>query len=486
MARALPVAVLAAASILAVGRAEAQSLGTFRWQLQPFCNVVSVNVVQAGAIYTVDGVDDQCRGTQRAPLVGLATPNPDGSIGFGLHVVTVPGGRGVDIDARISLATLSGSWSDSAGNAGTLAFNASAGGTARPLPPASPIPAAFALLSDGGFLAQGTTTGTIPTQGAGTQMMWHPGKASFRAGVVFSTQWDDFNVGVGSAGFGLDTRASGEEATALGRSTTASGSVSTAMGQGTTASGSRSTAMGNGTTASGESSTSIGESTTASGGGGSPAMGLRTTASGESSTAIGAFSVAGGSASFAAGSGAEAFGDGSVALGSNARTTSTGHGAFVFADRSTTTSFVVGLNEFAVRAAGAVAFHTDSTNTSGQRLAAGGSQWLGVSDVNTKHDFRALDGDEVLAKIAAMPVTEWSYKQPATTRHIGPTAQDFHAAFGLGEDPLRIGSMDADGVALAAVKALEARTSTLRAECDALREAVAVLRAELAALKAVR
>ncbi len=122
------------ASRLVGATAEAQPIGTFSWQLQPFCNVVTVTVTQQGGVYTLDGYDNQCGAPQRAPLVGLATPNPDGTIGLGLHVVTVPGGRGVQIDARITLAALGGTWSDSAGNAGTFAFNASTGGSPRPAP----------------------------------------------------------------------------------------------------------------------------------------------------------------------------------------------------------------------------------------------------------------------------------------------------------------------------------------------------------------
>ena len=114
--------------------AAAQSLGSFTWQLQPFCNKVVVTVTQDGALYHVDGYDDQCGAGQRAPLVGLATPNPDGSIGFGLNIVTVPGGRNVHVDARIDLGTLSGPWSDSAGNSGTYAYNGAAGGSPRPAP----------------------------------------------------------------------------------------------------------------------------------------------------------------------------------------------------------------------------------------------------------------------------------------------------------------------------------------------------------------
>ena len=99
-----------------------------------------------------------------------------------------------------------------------------------------------------------------------------------------------------------------------------------------------------------------------------------------------------------------------------------------------------------MRAAGGVYFYTNAALTTGQRLGAGGNQWLGHSDVNLKHQFRDIDGEDVLARIARMPVPEWSYRaQEAGIRHLGPTAQDFHAAFGLGEDPLYIGSMDADG-----------------------------------------
>ncbi len=95
-------------------------------------------MTQNGGVYTLDGFDDQCGAPQRAPLVGLATPNPDGTIGFGLNIVTVPGGKSVHVDARMSLATFGGPWSDSAGNSGTLVFNGAAAGSARPVPTGAP------------------------------------------------------------------------------------------------------------------------------------------------------------------------------------------------------------------------------------------------------------------------------------------------------------------------------------------------------------
>jgi len=90
-----------------------------------------------------------------------------------------------------------------------------------------------------------------------------------------------------------------------------------------------------------------------------------------------------------------------------------------------------------------------------------------------------------LARIAAMPVRERNYKsQPAAIRHVGPTAQDFHAAFGLGEDARRINSIDADGIALAAARALEARTRELDARHQALANENEALRARLDRLEA--
>ena len=84
----------------AVSEARAQTLGTFRWQLQPFCNVVTLLVRQEGAVYTLDGFDDQCGASSLASMVGTAFLNPDGSIGFGLAGATAPGAAPVMLYAR--------------------------------------------------------------------------------------------------------------------------------------------------------------------------------------------------------------------------------------------------------------------------------------------------------------------------------------------------------------------------------------------------
>ncbi|WP_291987854.1 hypothetical protein [Luteitalea sp.] len=144
--------------------AQGSTIGTFRWQLQPFCNVVTVTVVQQGGQYHVDGTDDLCGAARLASVVGRAFPNPDGTIGFGLTTVTTTGAAPVHLDARIGLQTLSGPWTDSAGNAGTfvLTAGAGAGGSPRPIPAGGIAPGSIT----GAQIAPGTLTGIHLAPGA--------------------------------------------------------------------------------------------------------------------------------------------------------------------------------------------------------------------------------------------------------------------------------------------------------------------------------
>jgi hypothetical protein len=135
MARSLALAVIAAVS-WSVVPASAQPLGTFNWQLQPFCNLLTIAVVQQGGQYQLDGRDDLCGEPQGATLVGLAIQNPDGTIGLGLTIVTSQGGTPVHVYATLSIATLGGTWHDNAGNSGSFVFTPGSRvvGTPRPIP----------------------------------------------------------------------------------------------------------------------------------------------------------------------------------------------------------------------------------------------------------------------------------------------------------------------------------------------------------------
>lgn len=102
------------------------------------------------------------------------------------------------------------------------------------------------------------------------------------------------------------------------------------------------------------------------------------------------------------------------------------------------------------------------------------------SDRNQKEHFAPVDVQEILGKVATLPIETWNYKdQNATIRHMGPMAQDFAAAFNVGEDNRFINVVDANGVALAAIQALyqqlqekKAEISTMRAELDALKQII--------------
>ena len=91
-----------------------------------------------------------------------------------------------------------------------------------------------------------------------------------------------------------------------------------------------------------------------------------------------------------------------------------------------------------------------------------------------------MDAQAVLTKVAALPLTQWRFKALPAALHLGPTAQDFRAAFGLGLDDKSIATVDADGVALAAIQGLDRKVET---ENAALRRENADLREHLERLE---
>ncbi len=80
--------------------------------------------------------------------------------------------------------------------------------------------------------------------------------------------------------------------------------------------------------------------------------------------------------------------------------------------------------------------------------------FVSTSDRAAKQDLRPVDPRAILEGVASLPISEWSYVLDPEVRHVGPMAQDFRAAFGLGQDERHIATVDAEGVALAAIQAL--------------------------------
>jgi FtsZ-binding cell division protein ZapB len=236
-------------------------------------------------------------------------------------------------------------------------------------------------------------------------MMWYPGKAAFRAGQVSNTQWDDANIGLFSTAFGQDVRALGDHSFAQGLNAVAASVASIAMGQDVVATGANSVVLG--------------YKAISSTGGGTP------------------------------------------------RT-----GTFVFGDRSvssTGSALTASLTNSAHwRVANGFFIYTSSTLGSGVQVTAGSGSWSSLSDRDAKENFAPVDTREILRGVVEMPITTWNYKtQDPSIRHIGAMAQDFHSAFGIGEDDKHISTIDPDGVALAAIQGLHEELKDRDAKIDA-------------------
>jgi hypothetical protein len=102
------------------------------------------------------------------------------------------------------------------------------------------------------------------------------------------------------------------------------------------------------------------------------------------------------------------------------------------------------------------------------------------SDRNVKAGFEAVDTKSFLERVVALPITRWHYTNDLEAAHVGPVAQDFHAAFGLGSDDKHIATVDADGVALAAIQGLnqklEEKLQQKETEIMELKQAVTELK----------
>jgi hypothetical protein len=89
------------------------------------------------------------------------------------------------------------------------------------------------------------------------------------------------------------------------------------------------------------------------------------------------------------------------------------------------------------------------------------------SDRNIKTDFSVVQPEEILAKLLALPIQRWRFTNEISgVQHLGPTAQDFKAAFGLGTSDKTIGSVDESGVALVAIQGLNEKVDQLKGELE--------------------
>ena len=265
----------------------------------------------------------------------------------------------------------------------------------------------------------------------------------------------------------------------------------------TVAGGIRNTASGNRATIGGGSyNTASGYRATVGGGFFNPASGYAATVGGgRSNTASASLAtVGGGFVNTASGENATVPGGGrNTALGgfsfAAGRYAKANHdGAFVWGDSRTfgiaTAKPSSAPDEFNVYASGGARFFTNRAATTGVLLAPGGGSWSSVSDRDSKENVEPVDAREVLAQVVAMPLATWNYKaQDDSIRHMGPMAQDFHAAFGLGVSDKLIDTIDPDGVALAAIQGLNAIVNEKDAKIAENRREIAELRSKQQAME---
>ncbi len=123
---------------------------------------------------------------------------------------------------------------------------------------------------------------------------------------------------------------------------------------------------------------------------------------------------------------------------------------------------------------------TNFLNTSTGAFLSYGGTWTNSSSASLKQGFAAVASTDILQRLLQLPIMTWEYRASQEGRHLGPTAEDFHRLFGLAGDGRAIATVDADGVALAAIQGLNAK---LERENASLRSALEDLSARLARLE---
>jgi|GEM_PF-679899 len=148
-------------------------------------------------------------------------------------------------------------------------------------------------------------------------------------------------------------------------------------------------------------------------------------------------------------------------------------GCFVWSDSTNfllESVYTTGVNQFRVRARGGTWFFSNGPMTSGVYLAPNSNSWSGISDMKNITDFSSVDKKELLKLLAQLPIRYYRIKgQEETVKHIGPIAEDFYKAFGVGESDKAINMADADGVLFVAIQALYEENQKLREELELLK-----------------
>jgi len=478
----------------------------------------SVNVVDGSFAVDVDfGID-----LTTAPVMALKTEVQQGASGF------VSLGEATRFDAKAALGSVC--W-DTSGNAGTISSNFLGTTDNQPMSIRANNGRAIRI-EPSAELSGGTPITHNIIAGSSANLVGAPARGGTIAGGGSVSNADPLYAPGGP------NRVDDHYGTVGGGFNNQAGSISGNPTDGpfATVGGGRENAAtnSNSTVSGGFRNIASGTASTVSGGFANQAAGFRSVVSG------GGNNCAGGDHSWVGGEFAEtrvgnAPGDGTCAPSSG--DADGDEGSFVWADKSVGTDFVSsGPNQFIVRAAGGFGINSapagstieltiQAVNTDANvvlRTASGketsifshdivgtlrfvtvptvgqdrlqvfgggggvaalsnGGTWTNASSRTYKENFTAVNGLDVLSRLVALPIMTWDYIGSSEGLHMGPVAEDFKASFGLAGDGKSISTVDADGIALAAIQGLNAK---LESENAALRAQLDTFRARLDALDA--
>jgi len=390
------------------------------------------------------GHPTRCLRASSVPTPGMLFPPPhDGGVDNVVSGADAFIGGGKLNTASGAQAVIGGGTSNTASG-----LNATVGGGEwnRALSTAVPLHPYGAATVGGGYLNTASKPGAT-VSGGGTNVA--SGKFSTvggGGGAYYGFYWrSNIASGTGSTIAGGSNNGASE-----GYSTIGGGVSNEARGYSTTVAGgeyNRATSSGS-TISGGSCNVSSGSRATVGGGVGNRAVGAGST-------------VPGGQLN-------EALGDYSFAAGRRAKANHAG--AFVWGDGQNLDKTSSAADEFNVYASGGVRLFTNSAATTGAALAPGSGTWSQLSDRDSKENLATVDARAVLEAVVALPISTWNYRtQDDSIRHMGPMAQDFRAAFGLGVSEKLIDTVDPDGVALAAIQGLYRLVEEQRVEIEALR-----------------
>lgn len=306
------------------------------------------------------------------------------------------------------------------------------------------------------------------------------------AGGGTSSNPNEVTASSGTVGGGEDNSVGGQlSVVAGGVSNVVSGAQSVVAGGNANAANGGNAAVGGGT-----GNRANGNFTTVAGGTSNDADGdYATVAGGDSNEASGDYAaVAGGQGNSATGQRATvAGGEDNSATAPNAFAAGTNasaahEGSFVWSDTSTGGISTLNPNEFVVSGSGGVFFFSNSAGTTGVELSSGSGSWSSASSRALKSNLDPVDPVDVLERVHDLDISTWNYDaEGEDVRHMGPMAEEFAAAFGLGDDEGKISTVDADGAAFAAIQGLTERLEEQTETIEHQRDRIEELEAEKAA-----